>query len=259
MSNTRQTMRSIFVFIATLAALTLSSPAHAIPTLQLDIGGGYYMNGTEQSVVTGADIFAVYALATSGGGMSAADILAETYYLSVSITPKEGPQASKLGSFTFQQEGGSVETVDVTTDMTYGSPPLTATANPYLGGHDIFDTFYIERSFTFNALQTVATYNVEDDAGASFSPGTSMYYIGFNIDMSLYDDSVHDLHFDLYSSQIKKNGEITLGDFAPFSHDASTVSVPEPSSAVHLAIGFFGFMMLCWASNSRVFAQAPKK
>jgi hypothetical protein len=56
------------------------------------------------------------------------------------------------------------------------------------------------------------------------------------------------LHFDLYNTTVKNNGNITVDDFAPFSHDAQSgpglpptnVDVPEPSTIAILGLGLLG-------------------
>ena len=93
--------------------------AEAYPVLQLDIVGGYYDSATQTTTSTGSE-FQLVALLTPNGNTSLADLLAETYFISVALTPQTGPTGiSSLGSFSW--DGTSY---DVTDDMVYGVPPM---------------------------------------------------------------------------------------------------------------------------------------
>ncbi|MDH5571429.1 MAG: choice-of-anchor N protein, partial [Gammaproteobacteria bacterium] len=124
--------------VIALLALGFNSLTQAVPTLQLDIGGGYY-NLADETVETFDNMFSVYAYATPGNTVTESSILAETYYLSIAVTPQLA-SASDLG--TIYVNGTAI---NVTADMFYGNPPLDVTAsNLDLPSHDIFDTYYAE-------------------------------------------------------------------------------------------------------------------
>jgi hypothetical protein len=211
-------------------ALSLASAASAVPSLQLDILGGTYADG---DIVTSADVFTVYALATPSGNIDVDAILGGTYVLSIALTPKVD-SAATLGSFDVNGA-----TYQATGNMTYGVPPIESNGTAGhdggdLGDHGIYDTYFAEISFQFSAANTSAEYNTEDDAGQGPIPGTGMYYASFGIDKSLLDDD-YQLHFDLYKKGPgQRAGDLDIADFAPPSHDASTVAppVPEPTAAL---------------------------
>ena len=58
-----------------------------------------------------------------------------------------------------------------------------------------------------------------------------MYYVAFDIDRTGLNMN-YNLHFDLYNTDVKRDGTIIVDDFAPFSHDAG--AVPEPAAVFML-------------------------
>ena len=221
-------LRSFFIG-ALLAGASMF--ASAIPTLQLGIVGGTY-NAATQTIVSSGPVFSIYAFLNP----NASNLLGDTYYLSMALTPQVS-SASSLGSFTVDGN-----TVNATTDMTYGTPPLDALF-PNLGGHSIFPTYYREQAFTFNPLNQSGMINTQDQPGVAPLSGTGMYYQLFQINSSGLA-SGYQVHFDLYNTNIftKRNGDDYRTQFAPFSHDAESgsVSVPEPGTLLLLGMGLLG-------------------
>ena len=214
-------------------ALLASTAASAVPVLQLDIAGGHYANGDE-TIVTSADSFDVYAYATPSGNTSRYTILHTTYYLSIALTPQTHAAAS-LGSFTVNGT-----TYQATADMTYGVPPIESNGTAGhdggdLGSHGIYSTRFLEIPFTFTAANRSGEYNTADHAGQGPIAGHSMYYAKFSVDKSLLDD-LHQLHFDLYSESVRW-GDRDISKFAPFSHDAGTIAAPVPEPTAALVFG----------------------
>lgn len=204
--------------------------AHALPALQLDIGGGFYDTSTE-TILTTSNTFTVYAL-LNPTKISATD----TYYLSAALSPQT-TNLSAVGSFSLS--GPDLLT---SSDWSYGVPPLEGVLSTFDAGdlskHGVFPTYFKEFSFTFNQLHTSGLYNTQDNPGGIQS-GTGLLYAAFEVDKTLLN-SPYQLHFDLYSESVRR-GDIDVNKFAPFSHDAGTTSrVPEPSSALLLGIGLFG-------------------
>lgn len=266
-----------------LAAATLASVcglASAYPGLQLGILGASYNTSNESSIAP-TPVFTLYAFLTPKGGESGSEIttlLADTYYVSAAMTPATS-QAATLGSFKFTN-GSTVSTVNATSDMVYGTPPLDAllSGGSGLATHGIFPTYFKEFSFQFSASDKVAPIDVQTNAslaGLNFA-GTGAYYHQFQVDVGQLNSL---LHFDLYNSEIRQCGsnqnptpcdpvvydlESQPYGFAPFSHDAqsSTTSasssstggasggsqIPEPASVplAMLALGLLG-----WQYNRR--------
>ena len=228
--------------LAAACLLGLIAPVSATPFLQLDIGPGIYVGGTEQSTITTADTFTLYAL-VHDDVVTAAD-----YFLSIAVLPTS-TVVTNFGSFAF---GGTTYN---NTNMTFGTPPIDATANPYLAGHGVFETSFLELDFMFGDGDVFAAdyYNTQPTSGdGSDTPldhsGTGLLVKAFTMDVSgLFPG--FELHFDLYDTQVKNNGNITVDSFAPFSHDAATGpgpigpspgGIPEPATALLLGLGLVG-------------------
>lgn len=232
---------------AILLAL-FASTAMAVPVLQIDIDGASYEGVPEESIVTTDDVFDLYALGTAGGNTSEADLLGNTYYLSIAIIPQIGPGPVPFGSFTVDGTAYDIN------NMVYGTPPLDlydGDPEAGLGSHSIYDTFYLQLVVDFTAGNTSGTYNVQDNPGeiGNNIGGTGSFFDTFEIDVSGLLDGF-DLHFDLYDSVVAKGPRGELGDldegiFAPFSHDARTrtgpVPVPEPGTLGLLGLGILAF------------------
>lgn len=242
--------RRIHFLILMGAFFILSTSAFAYPVLQLDIGGGYYVGGADETIVASSQSFTLYALLTPGPeGFDEYD--SESFYISAALVPVGDdplPSGTDLGSFDFAEN-----TYAVIGDMEYGNPPLGAPdKNSDLPSHDVFPAYYIEHTFYFDETQTVGSYDTQYNTGEfdNYSGGTGSYYVAFTVDVSnLSPDSPGDyaIHFDLYSMD---GGEV--GIFAPFSHDAeSSYPVPEPATMLLLGSGIIGLAGLRKRSRMR--------
>jgi hypothetical protein len=266
-TDMKRGLLSGFLGTAALALLT-ASPAYALPTLQLDIAGpDVYYDTTTETVMTTSDTFSLYAYLSfngtngDGGGTttSPADLIADTYYVSIALTPKTSVGAD-LGSIVF---GGT--TIAVTGDMVYGTPPIESSNlfDPQdLAKHGIYDTYYYEYAFKFDPTAQVVPYNTQntDGSGPTFdsSLGDYNYMLAqaFAVDMSGLADG-YELHFDLYSTDVVTkcathhhntvcHDDTVIDQFAPFSHDAGTGTggqVPEPGSIVLMGAGLLGLAL----------------
>src|SRR4030067_1712739 len=240
--------------------------SHAIPKLQLDIAGGTY-DASTGTIVANANSFTLYAYLIPNGDGAGTALLTDKYYISAAVAPKYGPTGGTLGSFEFDGM-----TTDVTSEMTYGNPPLHdpkgANYDPLdLEPHGIFDTYYTEYEFKFDSKLQIDPYNTQDRAKNSTempSGGSGMYYMEFTVDTSGLLASGYSIHFDLYNTVTlvdticKKHGKKSCNVYkaitdldvkanAPFSHDAESRhhQVPEPSTVLILGSGLIGL----WASR----------
>lgn len=204
------------ILAATGSALLLSlTSLQALPTLQLDIGGGTYVGGSDETTYANANPFTLYAL------LNGPLVVGKTYYISAAIEPllAQGNPPPNVGTFSVNG------TVYSTANMAYGIPPIAVADNPPSGNlaqHGQYPTYYAEIAFTFSGTQS-GLYNTQEDPGDPLShPGTGLYYEGFNVNVSSLFSS-YSVHFDLYDVAVK-NGSFTVDDFAPFSHDAQSGS-----------------------------------
>jgi len=228
-----------------LVALTMwlglfAGTANAIPTLQLGITGGTY-DWSTQTVVSTSPSFSLYAYLLPDAGNTTTD----KYYLSMALTPQVSTSAN-LGSFTYNGN-----TVNATTDMTYGTPPIDAFSSSYdpgdLAKHGVFPTYFKEVEFSFGSNQSGA-FNTQDHPTWGPQAGSGMYYNLFSIDTTNLADG-YAIHFDLYNTKLCPNStgqcayttDTDITQFAPFSHDAQSMGsvspVPEPQTYAMLLVG----------------------
>ncbi len=214
--------------------------AQALPTLQLDISGGRYDSSTE-TIVTNQDIFTLYALLTP----NTFNTLGDTYYISAAVTPQVAAPNS-LGSFIFN--GG---TVNITSDMDYGVPPIEAILASDSGDlptHGVFPTYFKEFSFQFDSADRINSYDSRDRAryggaiNTAYSATGGSYFAAFSLDVSSLAEG-YELHFDLYNTKLNPfSGDVDLTKYAQLTHDAETTSrsVPEPGTLLMMGSGLVG-------------------
>ena len=223
---------SVIVLVPCLL-LVASNAAFAVPYLQLDADPAIYVGGTEESVVTLGDEFTLYALVDTDTTVGL-----DQFNISIALTPQLDTPTD-LGSFIF--DGA---TINVTTDMTYGIPPISLVSNPgLLGPHGIYETYYIEIPFTLDPTGISKEYNTQLEPGGPQTPvpgGDTLMYQEFAVDASLLSDDYF-LHFDFYTTG---SGII---DFAPFSHDVKHTPVPGAVLLGMLGLGVAGVKLRKYA------------
>lgn len=227
--------KSVLALLFTgVLSVSTASPSFAIPTLQLDISNGSYDSGTE-TIETWNESFTLYAYLIP----DSSNTLEGTYYISLALVPATSSSGS-LGTININST-----TIDVTSGMDYGVPPIENTAgiqdwdNGDLMKHDVYPTYFYEYSFSFSSLNEITAYNTQDralnggDIDLTINSSGDMYYASFTIDTALVQG--YGVHFDLYNTELKTGGDIDVDQFAPFSHDAE--SVPEPGTLGLLSLG----------------------
>jgi hypothetical protein len=208
--------------------------------LQLGIAGGTY-NAATQTIVSSGPSFQLYAFLLA----NSSNTITDTYYLSMALTPQVSSTAN-LGSFTVNGN-----TVNATADMTYGVPPLDALFAGVDAGdlpsHSIYPTYYRQLGFNFNSANQSGAFNTMDNPAFGPQSGSGMFYQLFNINTSNLAAG-YAIHFDLYNTGLCLNGvgqcngagDIDITQFAPFSHDAESATVPEPGTLLLMSLGLIG-------------------
>lgn len=225
--------RTKAALLGCMLALAGATQAWAVPGLQLDITGASYVGGSEESVITNNKVFSLYALGTPTGNLTQTELVGttkDTFYVAIALS---GPNAPTVPGGNFGSFKVNGNTIQVTSGMVFGTPPLEANLTALkdagdLAPHGIYPTYFTEIAFTFQSNKQVGTYNVQDTPGQdpSTKGGTGTYWKKFDIDLTGITGNF-DFHFDLYDTNCR-NGDIDVDHFAPFSHDAGYTRTTPP-------------------------------
>ncbi|MEP0827027.1 MAG: PEP-CTERM sorting domain-containing protein [bacterium] len=206
------------ILMTLLAAVLLTSPAFAVPTLQVFVAGGTYDTETETWVVS-SSTFDLYII-------SANEALSDVI---VSMALNLPETSDPNGSVSVDVNG------DTYNSWTYGTPYL-------LPPHDIYPAWYSE--FNAGDFGLVGGVGNTND-GEFYDPSTMGYlansstlgeYKRFSIALTGADFSHFDAYFYFQNQQQK-----TRIKFAPFSHDSETHGVvPEPGTLTLMGLGGLG-------------------
>jgi hypothetical protein len=227
---------------SSVLALGLTTPAGAIPMLQLDASPSIYNVGDE-SIQATANPFQLYALADT---TSSKFSLSSYYYVSVAIINQSGVPMTlgntAFGSFSISGAGIAGTKSYSLSDLVFGNPPIESSnflqpKDPGdLASHGVFPTYFAEIKFKFDSTKTAAAYNTADHPGGLVAGPGTLDYRSWNIDTTGLTAG-YALHFDLYNEALK-DGDTDVNNFAPFSHDAvsggTTTKVPDTSTSVTL-------------------------
>ena len=200
-----------------LAVLLIASTSFAVPTLQLYSPDATYNHATESWQIFASD-FELYVVVAN---LNKNDIYNVTLVaaLAQDDTPTDG--ALTIEGTTFNAA-----------DFGYGTPPDVDPLPP----HGVYPTNYVE--YLVAPVTTAGLFVEVPDYSPDVAPGSSLYGQVFKFNVSTTYEFVQ---FDAYGFEGARDGKRIK---APFSHDAHTGAVPEPTTLALFGLGLAaaGFM-----------------
>lgn len=189
------------VTLALASLVTQAGVASAVPTLQLNVTGGIYLGGSEESGTNLTNQFSLNAYCKAG--KSGADCTGKDFFLSVALLDQNFNKVTTLpttgiGSFSL---GGTVYN---SSNFSYGKPAE-------LSPHGVFDTFFTALNLgAFSASSTTANVDVEPNPANNplLAGAGKLFFKSLGVDISNLSSNYR-LHFDLYGD----------GAVNPYSHD----------------------------------------
>ncbi|HBC46489.1 MAG TPA: hypothetical protein DEO84_00440 [candidate division Zixibacteria bacterium] len=212
--------------LLTIALLVISSPAFAIPSLQLFINGATYDWGSQTWVTTGSE-FDLYVVSANS---SKSDVI-----VSMAIAQQDNASNVELNVAGHQY---------TSSDWLWGYAPIGNEPDVWNGGedlprHGIFPTWYTEYHSGDYGLNSQVG-NVQPDGNGNYwnpatGTGSAPAFGQAKVFHIVTGGAYTFVHFDAYTL----NSDGSINQFAPFSHDAET-AVPEPGTLALLGVGLLG-------------------
>jgi hypothetical protein len=216
------------IFLSVLISVSIISTAAAVPSLQLFIDGATYDWGTQTWV-------------TQSGGFDLYVVSAKTAKSDV-IVSMALAQTDNRDNVDINFDGNAIHQ----SDWLWGYAPVGNEPDIWNGGedlprHGIFPTWYTQMhtgAYDFASAVGDVQPNSEGDY---WNPATGLGVTTafgqikrFHVETG---GTFSFIHFDAYTL----NPDGSIDQFAPFSHDAETVSsVPEPGTLALLSTGLLG-------------------
>lgn len=223
--------------LAIFLGLVLSTPALAVPTLQLYSPGAVYDTGTE-SWMTYSNPFDLQVL---GADQPNSLLLIDQVKLHIAV-PAEfftSGGAVTVQGISSSLEGGPFGPVTIPASaFQAGIPPELAGWSGNARSHGIYkDAYYVSlqlQDLEVNKSPSDTIINYVDVAEGAVSPGTDtgdidvyqIAYSGFFL-----------IHMDLTGMTRYSKSSKDAMEFAPFSHDADAPGAPIPEPATLLLLG----------------------
>jgi hypothetical protein len=210
--------------LATLALLTLSASAFAVPDLQLYAPGSSYQTGGDdpETWMIDASSFNLYVIGKAGIN----DVL-------VSMALEGLDESADLSGVSIMVNGMAYS------HFVWGVPPMSTLESTRgdLSKHGVFPAWYCE----FDAGDFGSMGRIGDCVDGSYDPSNG--YLGSGNTLGEYRafaieiTGVEGVHFDAYNLTTDNRGNTVIDKFAPFSHDAASRTTPTPEPATMLLFG----------------------
>lgn len=252
-----QTVFRPLLYLAAMgAALSLvsSTPAHAVPLLQLYVEGATYVGGGEDTWIldSSGGSFRLWAIGNVDGGGGKGPILgaklsavydSDILDVVISLTP-----STTLGFNGFTDPAAPI-TPTLLQTVDDGSTPLLGDGSS-LPPHDEYGTGKTWQEFSIGNFDLTDSEIEDFITSAPMASGETEGQINvYDVSITSSSSEPFSVHFDLYNHYEAQNG--FQYRFAPFSHDSEGDGsgddepapgdiVPEPTSMLLLMVGSLG-------------------